>query len=153
MLVSVFKKNKIIIRMSLFNKLCHTAHCSCKQSQHQPLKVVLEIYDFLGQVTSVAKLAPNFFPQQCIQLYTFQIYGFSQPWPWPLDWRKKIVTSFKDFRLDRKWLQQPRLPDRPWPNETRFQRYKAFFSSSLKLRQNKLACFALESPCNLGPML
>ncbi len=48
--------------MSLFNKFCHTAHCSCKQSHHRPLKVVLEIYDFLGQVTNVAKLAPNFFP-------------------------------------------------------------------------------------------
>jgi hypothetical protein len=48
--------------MSLFNKFCHTAHCSCKQSQHRPLKVVLEIYDFLGVGHKCCKIGPQLFP-------------------------------------------------------------------------------------------
>ncbi len=48
--------------MSLFNKFCHTAHCSCKQSQHRPLKDVLEIYDFLGVGHKCCKIGPQLFP-------------------------------------------------------------------------------------------
>jgi len=48
--------------MSLFNKFCHTAHCSCKQSQHRPLKVVLEIYDFFGVGHKYCKIGPQLFP-------------------------------------------------------------------------------------------
>jgi hypothetical protein len=48
--------------MSLFNKFCHTAHCSCKQSQHRPLKVVLEIYDFFGVGHKCCKIGPQLFP-------------------------------------------------------------------------------------------
>jgi hypothetical protein len=44
--------------MSLFNKFWHTAHCSSKQSQHQPLKVVLEIYDFFGGTSQVLQNWP-----------------------------------------------------------------------------------------------
>ncbi len=48
--------------MSRFNQFCHTAHCSCKQSQHRPLKVVLEIYDFLGVGHKYCKIGPQLFP-------------------------------------------------------------------------------------------
>ncbi len=48
--------------MSLFNKFCHTAHCSGKQSQHRPLKVVLEIYDFLGGGHKCCKIGPQLCP-------------------------------------------------------------------------------------------
>ncbi len=48
--------------MSLFNKFCHTAHSSCKQSQHWPLKVVLEFYDFLGVGHKCCKIGPQLFP-------------------------------------------------------------------------------------------
>ncbi len=54
-------KNNIIIWMSLFDKFCHTADCSCKQSQHGPLKVVLEIYDFWGR-SQVLQNWPQLFP-------------------------------------------------------------------------------------------
>ncbi len=47
--------------MSLFNKFCHNAHCSCKQSQHRPLKVVLEIYYFfLGRSQVLQNWPPTF---------------------------------------------------------------------------------------------
>ncbi len=48
--------------MSLFYKFCHTAHCSCKQSQHRHLKVVLEIYDFFGLGHKCCKIGPQLFP-------------------------------------------------------------------------------------------
>ncbi len=48
--------------MSLFNKFFHTAHCSCKQSQHRPLKVVLEIYYFFGVGHKCCKIGPQLFP-------------------------------------------------------------------------------------------
>ncbi len=48
--------------MSLFNKFCHTAYCSCKQTQHRPLKVVLEIYDFFGVGHKCCKIGPQLFP-------------------------------------------------------------------------------------------